>query len=587
MNSRALARRRANNTIGATTDGLVTTKGEKVAIFAMIAGGVAVIGGAVLFWRAARRRTQTLRDTLGRVQARVKQGGMTLTHHYDPEMPLQKRVGILQDLVWSGVQNPQMRELALAITGHGTRDVQVGKRRFRVKGASCPARDGLCEAEAVYNWTKANIRYTGDVAPVKLPGGEVEGVDLFQSALRTVEFGGEDCLPAGTLLLTDTYELTPIEQIKPGTKIWGKDRWTPVERVWYKGILPVDVITLNTGSTFKATADHKVYVGRCERHCGQDDGFGCSCDMEARTIERIPISDLRSGMVMLDPARIPFGQQSIHPDRALIEGLYLADGWSSHNSRFDIAGRDGKRKEAQKKLVEETCARLGVRTSWHEKHISVLDPEWALRVQQMGTRAADKHLLTLDLDEATAAATLQGLAADAAVRDCAFTSTSKTLALQFRLLHKMLGTRCGMRYIEDHGGLGDQPVWRGAPRRRDEEGWSSKKLLRVREIDREVICLPVYDITTEDHYVYLPEADVTVSNCDGHTIVTSTLLTLNGIPAKFRITAPSKNSDWAHIYGLAGLPKTRPAKWVPLDTTLPGNMFGREAPHAKHVDFVA
>lgn len=267
MRSRALVRRRAAEAFGAATEGLTPTTNEKVAIAAMIAGGIAVIGGAIVYGIAAKRRTQSLRDTLGRVQARVSKGGMTLTHHYDPEMPIQQRVGILQDLVWKGVQNPQMRELALAITGNGVRDVTVGKRKFRVKGANCPARDGLCESEAVYNWTKANIRYTGDVAPVMMPGGDVEGVDLFQSPVRTIEFGGEDC--------------------------------------------------------------------------------------------------------------------------------------------------------------------------------------------------------------------------------------------------------------------------------------------------------------------------------DGHTIVTTTLLALNGIPAKFRITAPTKASDWAHIYGMAGLPKTRPDRWVALDTTLPGNMFGREAPNAKHMDFVA
>jgi hypothetical protein len=267
MRSHALVRKSATGGLGAPAEGLKTTKPEKVAVAAMIVGGLGLIGGAIAYGIAAKRRTKTLRDTLGRVQARVSKGGMTLTHHYDPEMPIEQRVSILQDLVWKGVQDPQMRELALAVTGNGTRDVTVGKRKFRVKGANCPARDGLCEAEAVYNWTKQNIRYTGDVAPVKMPGGDVEGVDLFQTAKRTVEFGGEDC--------------------------------------------------------------------------------------------------------------------------------------------------------------------------------------------------------------------------------------------------------------------------------------------------------------------------------DGHTVVTTTLLALNGIPAKFRITAPSKASDWAHIYGMAGLPKTRPQRWVPLDTTLPGNMFGREAPNGKFQDFVA
>jgi hypothetical protein len=127
---------------------------------------------------------------------------MTLTHHYDPKMPIGKRVTILQDLVWKGVQNPQMRELALAITGNGNRTVQVGKRKFQVRGASCPARDGLCEAEAVHNWVKSNVRYGGDVAPVKMPNGDVEGVDLFQTGLRTIEFGGGDCDDSAVLNAT-------------------------------------------------------------------------------------------------------------------------------------------------------------------------------------------------------------------------------------------------------------------------------------------------------------------------------------------------------------------------------------------------
>lgn len=155
----------------------------------MVISGFALVAGAIVYARSRRRE----RTALGDVQARIKHGNMTLTHHYDAEMPIQKRVGILQDLVWNGVRQPQMRELALAITGQGDRNVTVGKRKFRVRGANCPPRDGLCEAEAVYNWVRNNVRYTGDVAPVKMPNGAVEGIDLFQSPLRTVEFGGEDC----------------------------------------------------------------------------------------------------------------------------------------------------------------------------------------------------------------------------------------------------------------------------------------------------------------------------------------------------------------------------------------------------------
>jgi hypothetical protein len=197
--SRALVRRQQSHAVQpqpddvSLSDVVATTLGEKVALGAMIAGGAAAIVGTIFYVRAVRRRTSTLRSALGEVKSRTHAGGMTLTHHYDPDMPIQQRVGILQDLVWKGVQQPQMRELALAITGSGERAVTVGKRTFKVRGANCPARDGLCEAEAVYNWVKSTTRYTGDVAPVRLPDGKIEGVDLFQSGLRTVEFSGGDC----------------------------------------------------------------------------------------------------------------------------------------------------------------------------------------------------------------------------------------------------------------------------------------------------------------------------------------------------------------------------------------------------------
>lgn len=174
-------------------NGMTPSTTEKIAVGAMVAGGLAVLVGAIMYGRASKKRTQALRGTLGRVESRTKQGGMTLTHHYDPEMPIEQRVKILQELVWKGVKNPQMRELALAITGSGVRDVTVGKRKFRVQGANCPARDGMCEAEAIYKWVKQHVRYTGDIAPLTMPSGEVEGVDLFQTGLRTSEFGGGDC----------------------------------------------------------------------------------------------------------------------------------------------------------------------------------------------------------------------------------------------------------------------------------------------------------------------------------------------------------------------------------------------------------
>src|ERR1700690_4276568 len=79
-----------------------------------------------------------------------------------------ERIGAMQDAIWAGVRNPQMRELALAVTGNGTRYVTVARRAMTVQGAACPARDGRCESDAVGRWVAQNRA----VAAQLLPAGQ-------------------------------------------------------------------------------------------------------------------------------------------------------------------------------------------------------------------------------------------------------------------------------------------------------------------------------------------------------------------------------------------------------------------------------
>jgi transglutaminase-like putative cysteine protease len=79
-------------------------------------------------------------------------------------------------------------------------------------------------------------------------------------------------------------------------------------------------------------------------------------------------------------------------------------------------------------------------------------------------------------------------------------------------------------------------------------------------------------------------------DCDDQSILVATLLALNGIEPRLRVTAESKSADWGHIYPGAILPKnsTGNGKFVTLDTTLPGNnRFGVEIPFGKNLDFPA
>jgi len=155
--------------------------GNKVAVGLIVGGSLALITGVIMFFRQRQ-------GGLGRAQVvepPTQRGGMTLTHYRSKHMPIEERVKILQDLTWEDVHDPRNRKLALGITKH------------------CPDRDDMCETRAVYDAVHKNIRYTGDVAPLAMGhGGPVEGVDLFQSAYRTWEFGGGDCDDQSRLVAT-------------------------------------------------------------------------------------------------------------------------------------------------------------------------------------------------------------------------------------------------------------------------------------------------------------------------------------------------------------------------------------------------
>lgn len=388
------------------------------------------------------------------------------------------------------------------------------------------------------------------------PPGQEDWLDVLAalSAHRAEKEGGPqatiDCFPKGTLLLRDDYELVKIEDIKPGDRIWGYKDWTTVEKTWYKGTLPVDAIQLNNGSVMQLTGDHKVYVARCPVHrtwkCSR---YGCSCQVSEREIERIRVSELAPMDVLIQPDRLPFGKGEMDPGRAYIEGLYIADGWSSTNTSFFISGQDGCPKEAQKREVESICDRLDVGTTWGRKAIGVYDREWSLRMHLMGQRAREKHFLSLDMNEETALESLRGVMADSKThndkqRGWTFTTTSRLLATQVRILQKMAGRTCSTMYIENHGGLGKNPIYRLGVR--DPLG-KKDKLLRVKEIAREVAEVPCYDIQTSDHYVYLPEHDVTVSNCEDLCCWRAAELQAEGIAAH-PVFVWRKIEDGSHLY---------------------------------------
>jgi hypothetical protein len=402
--------------------------------------------------------------------------------------------------------------------------------------------------EGVYNRTAAvldfirrNVAYAPDAL----------GTEQIQSAAITLCVNGApvcipvgDCFPEGTLLLRRDGQLVPIEEINVGDEIWGDKKWSRVEGKAFKGKLFVDAVEMNNGSTMYLTPDHKVYVGRCKHGKSVDcASCGASPSLLVESWERIRVGDLRIGESLLQPERIAFNHHGdvsqSQIDRLYVEGLAISEGWVDGN-RFCISGQDGKRKEVLKHEVKSICDRIGVPTTSHRKYIRINDPDWATRVASFGHLARNKHFETLNLSEPEAAAVLRGIMSDSTANTNGsgrtFSTTSYKLMVQVRVLHRMFGRSTSVKMLtpEQHRGAGKHPLWRVGVRVKsdDHKLARNEKTLAVRSIERAVKKVPCWDIQTDDHKVYLPEHDVTVSNCDDLVTALGTLLAAIGMEVR-------------------------------------------------------
>lgn len=496
------------------------------------------------------------------------------------EQTIEKMVKLSQD----GANHPGIREAA-----------QRAIRMYNVQ-----PKDYQGELAALYQYVKANCRYALD------PRGKEQ---LSHPAHTLFVSGTEDCFRQGTLVLRRAgHALVPIESLRPGDEIWGYDRWSVVTNSVDKGVLPTSLVRLSNGSSMRLTPGHYAWVARCDRHANRKRGtglkYGCSCRLDERRLERVTVESLRSGDVLVRPDSVPWGTGDYDPRRAYVEGLYASDGYM-HAASFHISGRDGFPREEQKREVLGLCEQLGIETAWGEKSISVHDPEWAARMRSMGSFAWTKRLATLDLAEAPSRELLRGVLADSgrcpgsARRD--FTTSSRALCVQARVLLKSLGLPCSEAYIVDHGSTSKHPIWRlhipghvaldslGVIRDRawrDDAPVAASpnrkafKLLRVREVINDGAEEPCWDVSTDDHFVWLPEADWTVSQCDSLSILLAAMAGAMGHGAVFRAIKadPARPDEYSHVYVVLMYRDAQGVHYVPADVTTLNKPFGWEPP---------
>lgn len=464
------------------------------------------------------------------------------------------RMKPIRQLVRKGSESPRVRQKALEVVSRKKNGI-LGNRKWAVR-----PKDTFAEARALYEAvTNPNsdiaIRYTKD---------HIE-IDQYSAADKTL-FGvnAGDCLPADTLLMTPSgYKR--IADVVPGDTIMGDGDWVEVTNWWDKGDLPVIRFRLSNGGTFECTADHKVFVipKTTERRAYANSIGYHPQYLRENAIEKRG-SDVVPGDRLLHADVLPEGTESLSFEDAWLLGLYVADGWVDYNengvpTRVSISGQDGQRKEKNKSIVREICEMRGWTYNWNRKYIRINNPRLAQQFAQLGRRAAEKRLPHTNWTRETARWILGGLSEDASVRnkDTTFGTTSYVLALQIRALYRMLGARTSLTRVDNHGGFGENAIYRLIPAKQiTKDGSKPIEAVKVKSIEQGPT-KHVYDIETSSHRFYLPEHDIIVHNCDDSTIALGAMLRSIGHDVKGVVMGEKgKKSEWTHILLADRDPKT-------------------------------
>jgi hypothetical protein len=486
-------------------------------------------------------------------------GAPTLRAH--PVRTLEDRVRLLQKLVLYGsqafdkssppfgsIRDPEMRRIGLAVT------------------EVCKARDDRCELMAIYDFVKRNIRYTGDVT----------NKDTFQSAWVTMQMGGGDCFPQGTLFVTrDGFEA--VEQLEVGDEIHDGRTWVPILKTWDRGVKTIFRAQLDNGNVLRLSDRHKVL--RVPKSGSYSDA------------EEVRMADVRPGDDLLQPRQFD-GASSDELDEAtaFLVGAYLAEGCRSHKR---VGGADvyiSLAGVANGKMIRERAIEILKARSVPFKERSreiVFHAMYFEEAFSLGRTAIEKHLPTFRYGPKTIDTIVSAMNADGGLSttgyNFVYSTISPQLALQYRVLKRMQGRSVAWKTLLDHGGAGKNAIHRLTVRAEA----TRRPWAKVRSVEIERKKVPSYDIMTSSGRVYLPEADVITRQCDDHAVMCAVLSMVNGFIPKFRITS-NYGSSWDHIYCIVGLPKLEPRSFVALDTTLPGSTdarFGKEPPRAKFRDF--
>jgi hypothetical protein len=440
-------------------------------------------------------------------------------------------------------QDPNVRAFAVKA---------VSKKRSNGRFALAE-RDYEGELKAVFGDIRSNVRYVRDG----------HKLDTFQSARRTLEFGGGDCFPEGTLFLArDGF--VPVESVEVGDEIHDGEQWVEVLKTWDRGPKRILKFTLNNGSILCLSDTHKML--RVPRQRPDLPG-------KYEQAEEVVSSEIRVGDDLLQPRGFAGADDHELPeDVAFLIGAYIAEGCRTSrkaNGKFNEISISGiPNGKMVRERVIEILERNGVQYRSLERDVRFHADAFPV-LMDFGRIALEKRLPTFRFGPRTVSTILRAMEmGDGGVAtneiNMVYSTISALLALQYRVLQRFMGRSASHHVVTDHGGFGKNPIHRLTVRVADERRpWA--KVKKIEAEDDEVLS---YDVMTTSGRVYLPESDVITRQCDDYTITMGAALQSIGYPVKLRIVQTKGSQDFNHIFLLAGLPPRAPTKWIPLDASV-------------------
>jgi hypothetical protein len=468
--------------------------------------------------------------------------------------------------------------------------------------------DYLSEYAAILNWVRTNIRYTRDPRTI----------EQLKEAHVTLETAHGDCMTLDTkIIVRDSkgyYRLKTLGSLKEEYVNYEALSYNFNDRSWefkpitawgYKGEQEVYRVRMANGYSFKCTHGHKLY-GWLQR-----EGRGSfECRTLADLCSRVPKDEsgdlkFKQCWTLLCAKQIPALDKPgfEKPEESWLAGAYLAEGWSD-GARLGIAKTD----PADRLNITDRLDSLGMSYLVRESrpntggYVSVHRHPFQRQLCEFGGKALEKALpenfLSGSAEELSEI--FKGYMwgdswtkdpnkkYKSHIRHVAMHSTvSHALSEQIKFLYLIFGRPLSGNLVQNHGGLGKNPIWRlwEATGQKYYERLPDLTNIGIKRVQYAGV-EPVCDITVKDNNNFVLANGALAHNCDDLAIVIGAMV--GQIGGQIRLVAGAfKNGAihpktgkpmLAHVWVEAYDPTS--SSWVVLDP-VPGRrvdqMLGRLA----------